>query len=677
MEDQPAIGIADQYRDPAGLGGLATSPVLRALVAIATPVPADLLTAIDELAGDLPASLALLETGGLVVWHADGRVEATALAIDAVNLTGADRARQRGAIGRAAQNATAVPVGLVAAWLLEGCRIEPAPDVVPWLLDRADDELRRGHLDVSVDVLSQVVAAIERGQSVSGLSRVRAYLRLGYVLRWLGRGDDARALATRALASARASGDGTELAAAAIAWRPDAIGISDDPSGVALVDEALSAVSGDEIALRARLLAARADALLFSDLDRAAASGAEALELARRTDDAETFIVAAYAYRVTHWHPSRQDETLALGTEMVSVAPRAVDFVEFGSATRLQVFLELGDWSHFDGELAAMGRRLEHAPRPLEVLWWQILQVARAQTHGEWETADRLIAASLAIAEGPEYGTAYQLLLTQQLISAWHRGEDLLPLVDADLLPAGPMRDAWEAGLLGWTCTRRPAGAIVDELDRFLAAGVAGVRHDLTFGPVVSALCMAAAEARSSRHARLLVDAIRPFADQWAGTGGAVVSGPYALHLGRLLGVLGRVDEAMAALEAALASCRAGACRVWEARVELALGEICPERSAARRHAARAIALADALGMVEVAASARRLLGEQPRPCGLTEREAEVLGLLGSGVTNAQIAADLFLSVKTVERHLMNAYRKAGLRNRAEAAAFAVRELAE
>jgi len=62
-----------------------------------------------------------------------------------------------------------------------------------------------------------------------------------------------------------------------------------------------------------------------------------------------------------------------------------------------------------------------------------------------------------------------------------------------------------------------------------------------------------------------------------------------------------------------------------------------------------------------------------PRPGGLTAREAEVLGLLGGGRTNREIAAELVISVHTVERHLATIYRKIGAKNRTDAAAFAHR----
>jgi DNA-binding NarL/FixJ family response regulator len=53
----------------------------------------------------------------------------------------------------------------------------------------------------------------------------------------------------------------------------------------------------------------------------------------------------------------------------------------------------------------------------------------------------------------------------------------------------------------------------------------------------------------------------------------------------------------------------------------------------------------------------------------LTEREEEVARLVGKGRTNRQIAAELFLSDKTVETHLSNIFAKLGVSSRAAMAA--------
>jgi DNA-binding CsgD family transcriptional regulator len=57
---------------------------------------------------------------------------------------------------------------------------------------------------------------------------------------------------------------------------------------------------------------------------------------------------------------------------------------------------------------------------------------------------------------------------------------------------------------------------------------------------------------------------------------------------------------------------------------------------------------------------------------GLTAREVDVLRLLAVGKTNRAIAEDLFLSERTVDRHVSNIFAKLGLSSRAAAAAYAV-----
>ncbi len=57
------------------------------------------------------------------------------------------------------------------------------------------------------------------------------------------------------------------------------------------------------------------------------------------------------------------------------------------------------------------------------------------------------------------------------------------------------------------------------------------------------------------------------------------------------------------------------------------------------------------------------------RSAQLSAREAEVLQLVAAGATNAEIAHQLVLSIRTVERHLFNAYAKLGVPGRVEAAA--------
>jgi len=57
---------------------------------------------------------------------------------------------------------------------------------------------------------------------------------------------------------------------------------------------------------------------------------------------------------------------------------------------------------------------------------------------------------------------------------------------------------------------------------------------------------------------------------------------------------------------------------------------------------------------------------------GLTKREVQVLALVAAGNSNRAIAAELFLSEKTVERHLSNILTKLGVGSRTAAAAYAL-----
>jgi len=59
---------------------------------------------------------------------------------------------------------------------------------------------------------------------------------------------------------------------------------------------------------------------------------------------------------------------------------------------------------------------------------------------------------------------------------------------------------------------------------------------------------------------------------------------------------------------------------------------------------------------------------------GLSERELEVLQLIATGKKNTEIASALVISPKTVKNHVARILNKLGLKNRVEAAVFAVRQ---
>lgn len=135
---------------------------------------------------------------------------------------------------------------------------------------------------------------------------------------------------------------------------------------------------------------------------------------------------------------------------------------------------------------------------------------------------------------------------------------------------------------------------------------------------------------------------------------------------------VGRAREGAALLLSSAGRLRELALPVDLARTLIALGAV--ERRARRRTAARA-ALAEALqiaertGAVPLAARAGEELArldavERGGGPQLTPTEARIAELVGEGATNREVAAELFISVKTVEGTLSRVYRKLGVRSR-------------
>ena len=144
--------------------------------------------------------------------------------------------------------------------------------------------------------------------------------------------------------------------------------------------------------------------------------------------------------------------------------------------------------------------------------------------------------------------------------------------------------------------------------------------------------------------------------------------------------LIGRVELAEGDAGAAIVTLRR-AWRDWQrigapyeaARVRVLVAAACDrlgdaDGAAMEREAARWVfhelgALAD-LARIDTAATGRRL-------GGLTARETEVLTLVAAGLTNRAIGAELFISDKTVGRHLSNIFAKLGVSSRAAATAWA------
>ena len=300
------------------------------------------------------------------------------------------------------------------------------------------------------------------------------------------------------------------------------------------------------------------------------------------------------------------------------------------------ILIALGRWSEAESELLDALRTFERGYRgdrafplvrlaDLRVRQGRYEEAERLMEGVEWHPTARRAAAVIALARG-------KLGLAEELARLCFEGGDPTDVACAPLLDL----------LLEIQLSRQDLPAARETLERLgaLAAGSEDVR--------VGALAeLAAGRMRAAE------------GDERA-----------AAHLKRAIEALALLDLPLEAARARLALARA-----------LASGAT----DAAAVEARLALATFEQLGAAHDADAAAGLLrrlgaGGRAWPRGrgaLTKRETEVMSLLAAGRSNAEIAERLYISRRTAEHHVASILSKLGLRSRAEAAAYAVRDVSE
>lgn len=220
------------------------------------------------------------------------------------------------------------------------------------------------------------------------------------------------------------------------------------------------------------------------------------------------------------------------------------------------------------------------------------------------------------------------------------------------------------------------------EASRLLQRRLAQLGHGaLPAASLLSMLAQACAAGSDLGSARAAAARLAELADvsglDWVRGLAALAAGRVAAAEPRTDDADGHFDRAMAAFEAAgrpleRAVTRRELARLWaQRRPELAAEQareayLSFERLGARLEADETAALLRSLGV-------RGRTG--PKRLGqLSQREREVLELVAEGLTNAEIAARLFISTRTAGNHVSNVLMKLGARSRTEAAAIVLRD---
>jgi len=519
--------------------------------------------------------------------------------------------------------------------------------------------------------------------------------RAGQALSSVGRSDEALSSWRRALDDYRALGEGDEVVrlCCKVSWH---LGwLAQAPQAVEMAQRELEVLGPVESCERAQLLAIVAQGTTWENFDAGHALMVESLDLARRLGDRRVEGAVLAIVSNIHWahglfREATEEGYLAARMLREEGATASSEYTSTLGFTQLCLH-SLGRWEEaerLDREAEGIARRIGHLGvlligrreraarernRGADLRRYEEFAKADlelnlsagmpwiAQSHlylalldfwrGDWESAlrhtDRACALQLPGALSL-WSPALRLLLT-----AYARGGDEARVMFESLEPQLPV--------LGRTCSLSAW--------QLLAAAVESLA---VIGEVDEAAALYP----------LMVQQI----DE-----GVVVDG--YIH-GRLLHMLAGIaatardmDVAERHFEEALAQAKRLGQRMEDLDIRRFYAAMLIERGAAEDRKRARVLLAEALAGYRAIGMARHQelaealaakvgLPSDPRgaPDALTARESQVLRRVAQGRRNGEIAAELFLSAATVQRHVANIYAKLGVRNRAEATAYALKQ---
>lgn len=466
---------------------------------------------------------------------------------------------------------------------------------------------------------------------------------------------------------------------------------------IPLLRHALDALPATDDPLRARLLARLAGALRDQPSSEPRTSlAAEAVAVARRLGDPETLTYALLAW----WGaalsgPDELDRQLSLAAELDDLAQTIGDRELRTNAVWVRYIASMTRGDDLEARrqhalLSDLAAELHQGPQ----LWNAgLLATVRALLDGRFNEAERLADETLALGQEAQAWDAAASRLFALFVLRREQGR--LDELEDDLRHAL----VTHPGYRSIRCMLLALFVDVGRLDearglfeQLAAAGFAAFPRDNEWLFSMTLLSEAAAALRDEQRARVLYEQLLPYGDLVALAAWEVSAGPIARPLGSLAATLREYDEAARHFENAVEVCQRMATRPWLAHTRYAYAAMLLERgrsedrTLARELAAPAREMCEEVGMTVLARRIEAVLAElteqrvatpaskSPPGSTLTRRECEVARLLATGMSNRQIAEQLYVSERTAESHVQNILTKLGFGSRSQVALWAIRE---
>lgn len=512
-------------------------------------------------------------------------------------------------------------------------------------------------------------------------------------------GSVSQALGTfqRAADLARSTRSPENLAYAALGFEKTSCcpGLPSD-AAIRLLEEAERALGEGDSSLKAKVLGSMARALVFTGAaERSAALDQQAVAMARRLGDPSALIATLRTSLHPQYvccEPENIEARLVAVTELIRLA-KAINNQDLILEVCIWRFFDLmmrGDIPEVEAQLDLYTRLTEGVRQPFYLYISATFRAMQAVFEGRFGAGERLAEQAMAIGRRLKGQDVFGVFGMQMFTLRREQGQlhELAPVVRS-FVRMHPETVTWRPGLaliyseLGLEQETRA------EFEYLAANDFAAIPRDALWAACIAYLSEVCAFLRDSRRAATLYQFLTPY------DGRNIVVGPTAAcygaasrYLGMLAATMCRWEDAQRHFEDALAMNAAMRARPWLAHTQHAYANMRLARGQAgdREQAVsllnEALRSSRELGMHALAERAEGLLADcqaQPRrtrqyPCGLTQREVEVLGLVAAGKHNREIAETLFISANTVANHVRSILTKTNTANRTEAAAYAIHQ---